>query len=375
MVNGSEDFKVNPYKVEGVVDYDKFAQNAGLKIIDDDLKKRLEKYAGELHPMIRRDIFYAQRDMTWLLDKYEKGEKFYIYTGRAPTGPMSVGHLLPFEIAKWMQERFHCEVYIQIPDEEKFLAKDGYDIDKLHGIMMDNILDIIALGFKPNLTKIFLDTEYASVMYKNAVKIAKHITFSTIKDAFGFGMDSNIGKIFYTSMQSVPAMLKSAEENKNVPCLVPLAIDQDVHLRIARDVLPKLGYYKPSLIECKFLPGLGGESKMSSSEEVTSIYLGDNEEQVKKKIGKAFTGQQATAELQRKHGGDPTKCVVCQYYKYIFEPNDKKLEEIFAAERSGTLLAGEHKAHLADTINAFLHKHAQRKERAKEKIDKFILKD
>ena len=74
-------------------------------------------------------------------------------------------------------------------------------------------------------------------MYKQAVRVAKHITFSTVKDAFGFGNDTNIGAIFYTSMQAVPAFLKSVEEGKNVPCLIPLAIDQDVHFRVARDVM------------------------------------------------------------------------------------------------------------------------------------------
>lgn len=369
------DFHIDPYKVEGKVDYGQFVKNSGIMPIDEELEARIRKYAGEIPFMIKRKVFYAHRGLDWLLDEYERGNKFYVYTGRAPSEEMHIGHLLPFVMARWLQERFHAEVYIQIPDEEKFLAKDGYSLEQIHNVAIDNVIDIIALGFKPKRTKIFFDTEYANTLYKQAVRVAKHITFSTVKDAFGFGNDANIGKIFYTSMQAVPAFLKSVEEGKNVPCLIPLAIDQDVHFRVARDVVEKMGYFKPAVMHTKFLPGLNGDSKMSSSEKNNTIYLTDSEEEVKKKIGRALTGQQPTAELQRKYGGDPEKCVVCQYYKYFFEPNDKKLNEIFESERNGTMLAGEHKAHLADTINAYLRKHRQKREKAKQNIEKFIIRD
>lgn len=366
---------VDAYKVEGKVDYDLFAKNYGLSPIDPEMEKRIEKYTGALHFLLKRKIYYCQRELGWLLDEYEKGNKFYVYTGRAPSGEMHIGHLLPFVMARWLQEKFHAEVYIQIPDEEKFLAKDAPEPDKIKPLAMDNVLDIIALGFKPALTKVFLDTEYAKTMYKQAVRVSKHITFSTMQSAFGFGNDSNIGKIFYTSMQAVPAFMKSVEAGKNVPCLIPMAIDQDVHFRVARDVIGKLGYYKPASVCAKFLPSLDGQSKMSSSEMGSAVYLNDDPETVKKKIGKAFTGQQATAELQRKHGGNPDTCVVCQYYKFFFEPNDAKLNKILDDERSGRILAGEHKAHLAETINKYLKAHKTKRERAKHKIEKFMLRD
>ena len=352
------------------------AKSYGLKFIDPDLETKIEKYSGPLHFLLRRHIFYAHRDLDWIMKEYEKGNKFYVYTGRAPSAQMTIGHLLPFTMAKWLQDSFGVEVYIQIPDEEKFLAKDDLNLslDDIHKIAMENILDIIALGFDKRHTKIFFDTEYAGHMYKQAVRVAKHITFSMTKDAFGFTNESNIGKIFYTSMQTVPSILKSVEDGHNVPCLIPLAIDQDVHFRLARDVVEKLGYYKPAIMHTKFLPSLNGDSKMSSS-GVDTIYLNDTPEMVEKKIGRAFTGQQATAELQRKYGGDPEKCVVCQYYKYFFEPNDNKLEKIFESERNGTLLAGPHKQDLSDKINKFLKDHRRKRERAKEKLDNFIVKD
>ena len=116
-------------------------------------------------------------------------------------------------------------------------------------------MNIIALGFDPKKTKIFFDTEYARKLYKQAVRVAKHITFSMVKDAFGFTNENNVGSIFYTSMQAVPSFLKSVEEGRNVPCLIPLAIDQDVHFRITRDVVSKLGYYKPAIMHAEVHAG------------------------------------------------------------------------------------------------------------------------
>ncbi|MEM3280054.1 MAG: tryptophan--tRNA ligase [Candidatus Micrarchaeaceae archaeon] len=365
---------VTPYKVEGKVDYIELAKAFGISLIDADLEKRIQKIAGEVHFMIRRRIFYAHRDLNWLLDEYEKGNRFYLYTGIAPSGPMTIGQLIPFILAQWFQEKFDVELYIQIPDEEKALVRNK-SFEEVHRLAVEDAIEIAALGMQPKKTKIFLDTEYAKTLYPQAVRVAKHITFSQVKDAFGFTNQTNIGAIFYTSMQAVPSFLKSIEEGHNVPCLIPLGVDQDVHFRIARDAIVKLGYYKPAIIHSKFLPALSGTQKMSASKPEDTIYLTDSPETVEKKIHMAFTGQQATAELQRKYGGDPEKCVVCQYYKFLFEPDDKKLAAIFDAERNGTMLAGEHKEDLSKRINQFLDRHRKAKEKIKGRIEDFIVRD
>ena len=376
MEGAKEEFHVTPWETEGKIDYDALAAQFGIKPIDHELEERIKKHTGELHFLLRRKVFFAQRELGWLLDHYEKGNKFYLYTGIAPSGNMHLGHLLPFVMCQWLQEKFDAEVYIEIPDEEKFLyrKKNAPTLEEAHEKAYDDALTIMALGFDPKKTKIFLDTEYASTLYKQAVRVAKHVTFSMVKDAFGMDNSSNIGWIFYTSMQAVPAFLKSVEEGRNVPCLIPLGVDQDVHFRIARDTIEKLGYYKPAIMHNKFMPGLNGSQKMSASEPMNAIYLNDDPATVRKKVMRAFTGQQATAELQRKLGGNPDVCAVCQYYKYFFEPDDKKLKAIMDAERAGTMLAGEHKEDLAKRISAYLATLAQNKEKLRPKMDGFMLK-
>ena len=197
-----------------------------------------------------------------------------------------------------------------------------------------------------------------------------------VKSSFGLNESSNIGEIFYTAMHAVPSFLPSLIAKKNIPCLIPHAIDQDPHFRLTRDILPKLGHYKPASIQCPFLPPLTGtQGKMSSSKEETAIYTTDTPEQVKKKINKyAFSGGRDTLEEHRKHGGNPDTDIAFQYLRMLLEEDDKKLHKIEQDYRSGKLLSGELKAYTIEKINSFLKEHQAKRKLAAKSIDKFIYK-
>jgi len=369
-----EKFVVTPWEVRGDVNYDKLIKQFGTKQISQELLNRIKRHTKDLHYLLRRKIFFSHRDLDWLLDKYEDGEKFFLYTGRGPSGPVHLGHLIPWIFTKWLQDKFDVELYFQMTDDEKYLVKD-LTLEQTMGFTYDNALDLIALGFDPKKTFIFSDIEYGKTLYKMAVKIAKYVNFSTAKAVFGFNNQSNIGIIFFPAIQAAPCFLPSILKNKNIPCLIPAAIDQSPYWRVTRDIAPKLGFYKPAEIHSKFIPGLGPGAKMSASDPNTAIFTTDSPETVRKKIMNAFTGQQATAELQRKLGGNPEICSVCQYYFYLFEEDDKKVQEIFEQERRGEILAGEHKADLAEKAVKFIKEHQKKRERAKDRIDEFMLKD
>ncbi|MBU1252475.1 MAG: tryptophan--tRNA ligase [Nanoarchaeota archaeon] len=369
------EFKVTPWEVSGKVDYDKLVREFGVSKIEDSLLKRIEKNAGDLHFMLRRKVFFAHRDLKWILDEYDKGNKFFLYTGRAPSGSVHLGHLLPWIFTKWLQDKFGVELWFQFPDEEKFLFKNDLSFEDTEKFLNENMLDVIALGFDPKKTHFIIDTKNADLMYKEACKVAKKITFSMVKSSFGLNEQSNVGSIFYTSMQAVPAFLPSVIKGKEIPCLIPHAIDQDPHFRLTRDIMPKLGHYKPASIQCLFLPPLSGaEGKMSSSEDM-AIFTTDSPKEVEKKIKKyAFSGGRDTIEEHRKKGGNPDIDVSFQYLKMFFEPDDKKLAQIEKDYRSGKLLTSELKEYLIEKINAFLKEHQNKREKAKKEIEKFLYK-
>ncbi len=368
---------LTPYEVKGNIDYDKLIREFGTEKIDEALLKRIKKHTGDIHPFLRRQIFFSHRDMNWLLNEYEKGNKFFLYTGRAPSGPVHIGHLVPWMFTKWLQDKFNVDLWFQFPDEEKFLFKDNLTLEDTERLTYENALDVIALGFDPKKTHFLIDTKHAGLMYKQAVRVAKKINFSTVKAAFGFTDQNNIGSIFYTSMQAVPAFLPSVLANKKIPCLVPLGADQDPHFRLTRDVIEKLGYYKPAIIHCRFLPGLRGmveDGKMSASDASTAIYTTDSPKEVENKIKKyAFSGGRDTLEDHRKHGGNPDIDVSYQWLTF-FEEDDKKLKKIYDDYKSGKLLSGELKQILIDKLNKFLANHQKEREKAKKVFDKFVFK-
>jgi tryptophanyl-tRNA synthetase len=364
--------KINPYEVEGKIDYDKLVNEFGVKKITPEVLKDIKKITGELHPFLRRGIFFAYRDLKELLEDYKKGKKFFLYTGCGPSGPIHLGHVQTWKFTKWLQDKFNVELWFQFTDDEKYLYKNQ-SWEEIQKWTKDNMLDVIALGFDPKKTHFLIDTKHAGIMYPEAVKVAKKIPFNQIKGAFGFTDSNNIGSIFYTAMQTVPVFLPNILSGKKEKCLIPLGVEQDPHFRISRDVIQKLGHHKPSIIHSKMMISLTGpEGKMSSSNPNKAILMTDSPEQVKKKINKhAFSGGKETVEEHKKLGGNVEIDVACQWLKY-FEDDDKKLEDIYDKYSKGKLLSGEVKKILIDKINKFLAVHQKKRKEAEKLIDKFI---
>ena len=89
---------VTPWEVKGTIDYDKLIKDFGLNLIDEKLYKKLGKYLGN-NLFLRRKIFFAHRDLEFVLNEFEKNNRFYLYNGRGPSGHTHIGHLISFIFA------------------------------------------------------------------------------------------------------------------------------------------------------------------------------------------------------------------------------------------------------------------------------------
>lgn len=365
---------VTPWEVRGKVDYERLIHEFGTLPLTDELLQRIEKHAGGSHLQLRRRLFFSHRDLDTVINLYEEGTKFVLYTGRGPSGPVHIGHLVPWIFTKHLQEAFKTRLYFQMTDDEKFVVDDNAKLKQTTKYGLENALDLIALGFKPENTYIIYDVQDIDMLYDIALEVAKHITYSTAKATFGFQESTNLGWIFWPAIQAVPCFIHKKLTGENVPALIPAAIDQDPFWRITRDIAPKLGYFKPAQIHSRFLPGLGVGGKMSASEPETAIFTVDPPEVVKRKVWNAFTGGKGTIAEQRKTGANPSVCSIYQYFLFLFEEDDKKLLEREQQCRTGKMLCGDCKKELIEKINKFLSEHQRRREQAKNNLEKYHIK-
>ncbi|XP_068248565.1 tryptophan--tRNA ligase, cytoplasmic isoform X1 [Palaemon carinicauda] len=367
----SEDI-VDPWNVQASsnkgIDYDKLIDRFGCSRIDETVLERFEKVTGQKpHHFLRRGIFFSHRDINRILNLVEAGKKFFLYTGRGPSSEsMHVGHLIPFIMTKWLQDVFDVPLIIQLTDDEKYLWKD-LKLEQCNKLAYENTKDIIAVGFDKDKTFVFSDVDFiGGEFYKNVLKVQKHVTFNQVKGIFGFDESSNIGKIMFPAIQAAPSFSSSFPfifgGKKDIPCLIPCAIDQDPYFRMTRDVAPRLGFQKPALLHSTFFPALQGAcSKMSASDENSSIFLTDTANQVKKKINKyAFSGGRDTLEEHREKGGDCEVDVSFMYLQFFLE-DDEKLESIRKQYSSGDMLTGELKAELIKILQKMIGDHQERR--------------
>ena len=350
-------FTVTPYSVEGRIDYQQLLESFGADELTDEQRKR---FPGPGHPLVRRRIFYAHRDLDRILDAIAAGEQHALVTGRGPSGPMHIGHIIPFYFARYLQQHAGTDVYIPLSDDEKYLLKEQSPAS-ISGHTRANLRDILAVGFDPERTRIVVDTADADVVYPIAAVLGKDITQATVDATYGD--PPNVGLSFYPAIQATHLLLPQFVDGQQ-PTLVPIAVDQDPHVRVCRDVAAKERYdvEKPGALLSKFLPSLGGPGKMSSSDDLPSILLSDDRETVHEKIQKhAYSGGRTSVSEHREKGGNPEIDVAYLLLYYFFEDDDETVERIASEYRNGSLLSGELKTRAAEKVADFLERHQQRR--------------
>ena len=128
---------ITPFDVSGgvdehgkaiAIDYNKLIDRFGSQRIDKSMLERFERLTGKPpHRLLRRGLVFSHRDLNLILDKYEKGIPFYLYTGRGPSsGSMHVGHSVPFEFTK------SVGTYIQPFHHRRPITTPIVDICKMH---------------------------------------------------------------------------------------------------------------------------------------------------------------------------------------------------------------------------------------------------
>ncbi len=361
----------NPWEVSGKVDYGKLVKKFGLKLIKD-LPEVFEK-----NVLFRRKTVFAHRDIQVILDAIKNKKKFVMMTGLMPTGKFHIGHML-VALQFVFYQKLGAKIYIAVADLEAYNAR-GQSLEKSKKIALDYISNYTALGLDLSKCEIYFqserskDAKKSNAYYRLQNLLAKHVTFAEFKAVYG---EITPGKMLASLIQASDMLhAQLLEFEGSCPVLVPVGIDQDPHLRLARDIakrVKKFKFHQLSSTYNLFMLGLDG-GKMSSSIPTSYIAMTDSSEEVKNKINKyAFSGGRATLEEHRKKGGNPDVDVCFQYLKFFFEPDDKKLKEIEENYRKGILSTGDLKKYTIDKINVFLKEHQKKRREAEKKVKEFL---
>ncbi|MBE7558339.1 tryptophan--tRNA ligase [bacterium] len=324
---------------------------------------------------MRRGITYGHKDMEKIADCIRAGKPWAVLSGINPSGPLHFGHKAVFDEIRWLQTQ-GADVFIPLSDDESYIFNKVATRGQARRFAYDTVIPtLIALGFEPGKTFIFLDSDYTSI-YNFAIQLSTKVTWNNLKGVFGFEVGANAGAIFYQGAIQLAHILfpQLPEFGGPRPTVVPVGIDQHPYILLSRDVADKMDMVPPGEMCTKFLYSLQGpEKKMSASLPNTCIFLDDAPEVAEAKIKSAYTGGLPLARVQRELGGVPDICPVFQLLNYHFL-SDEESAQLYRDYREGRLLSTELKALAIRHVKTWLAEHREKREEARKRIDEYLVK-
>ena len=360
---------IDPWEIEEVKDYDKIMKHLGVSDFSQ-YSKKLKNAPLE----IKRGLVKGHKDFQKVFDCINRKKKFAILTGLMPSGNFHFGHMSVINQVIYYQ-KLGAKIYLLVADLEAQLIRHIKPEETKKTAIEEYLLNYISLGLSNKNLTFYFQTKGPKKIeeYMNLSKLASgKTTFNEVRSIYG---DINPQKLISALTQTADILYPQLEGIKTV--LTPIGFDQLPHANFTRDIASRMKFSTPAFTFHKLIPGLHGiNSKMSSSNKDSYISFQDTGKDVEMKIKKyAFSGGRKTLKEHREKGGIPEKDVSFQYLKFLFEPDDKKLEDIERKYRSGELLTIELKEILIEKINAFLKEHQRKKKLARKQVDKFLLKD
>lgn len=362
--------KLDPWGHYVIEDYGRLINEFGLEPID-----KIEPLLPIKHRFVERRIIFAHRDLNTWLKGLLSGEKSIVLTGFMPSGQPHLGTAMVFEELKLFQS-MGANVKIVIADAEAYSVRRE-DRRELIERGAEFVAQAIAWGVDPQRAEFYYQTAMKSEYYRLIQMFSRKVSMAEMEAIYG---EISPAKIVSSLTQVADILHPQLEEfggYKNV--LVPVGVDQDPHIRLARDIADRfaaeLELRRPSSIYHKLLRGLDG-NKMSKSRPEYAIHLTEDPSVAVKKLMNALTGGRATAEEQRRLGGEPWKCMVFELYMYHLADNEAELKEIYDNCVNGRILCGECKRRAGEKLVTLLRDHQKRVAEVKSSnlVDKILVK-
>ncbi len=353
-----------------VTDYDRLMSEFGIRPIDEAINPLPKKLR---HYYMNRNIMFGHTSLEPVVDAINKKKPFAIMTGIKPSSAeYHIGNLITCNEVIYFQ-KLGGKVYFCIADIESY-ADGRLPLDQAEKNAIENIADLIALGLNLDNAYVYRQSHQMDVM-RLGYLLSSHATYNMMKAIYG---EHRLG-VYNAAFIQVADILLPQLHNGPLPTVTPIGADQAPHARLSHDFVRKKYFqdtYKfmlPGFTFHKLIQGLDGSDKMAKRNPMSVLTLFETKKSLKKKIMNAFTGGRITIEEQRELGGQPEICRVFDLYRYFFQSNEKKLQEIEVSCRKGELLCGEDKKNLLGIIQEFMDNHEKKRQDALPKAREVVL--
>ncbi|PIV09845.1 tryptophan--tRNA ligase [Candidatus Roizmanbacteria bacterium CG02_land_8_20_14_3_00_36_15] len=284
-----------------------------------------------------------------------------VFSGIRATGRLHLGNYLGavkgmLEIQnKGEYETIYCVVdvhSITTPYNKTLLAKNKREI----------IIDYLAAGLDPKKSILIYQSDVPEHMelafyFSTVLPVARMLHLPTYKDKIKqYPKNVSMALLNYPVLMAADILIYKAS-------LVPVGIDQEPHLEVAREVARKMNqlygtdFPEPVRFATKgeYIPSLTGTGKMAKTVEGSYINLTDSLEEIRKKVRSIPTAT--------KSGGEMTPGVRTLFaFAQLFIPNE--VEKYKKEYENGTLQF----VTLKDTVAKAIYKELKPFQESREKI-------
>src|SRR3989338_4612915 len=268
---------IDPWSGDLPESYDKLVKDFGLEL-----------YKGQFpdgNRLMRRGGVFAGRDIEFIAQCIRTKKPYYVLSGIMPTNDkIHFGTKMLIENIKYFQDHGATETYVLVADLEA-AATRGVTLEEAQKRALQFHIPVyIAFGLDPKKTIFYFQSQNMKVV-QLAYEFAKKITLNEFRAIYG---SADPGRIMAAVAQAGDMLFPQLLKDKRMPGIIPVGIDQDPHLRLARDLAQrfkaKYQFAPLASLYNKYTPSLDGGLKMSKSLPESAIDIPEDIASVKRKI-------------------------------------------------------------------------------------------
>ena len=336
-------------------------------------RERFAQWFEDPHPYMLTGQVVGSRDADLFMQALEDGQRCTVIAnmsaeGLTHLGHMALGNLLLFfdSLGADVSLGFHAELHSRIEARANALER---------------LLTLAAAGLDLHQTDAYMDLDRSAVV-ATAFELGQGTPLSVLNSALGLRLSSSATDTFRPLLR-LAGILHVQQPEMGGPCrtLVIDSIGGDVYVRMARNIAEKFGFIKPSALYLRPMrnlttyddPGTGSAVEvMTNAVPQGRIAYADSAEDIRRKVGRAYTGGRRTREEQRRLGGnpDPRVCSVSSLHAFHATLEPDAYAALQERCRSGKLLCGECKAAAADS----LLDHHNRRRQARDALPETVIR-